>query len=171
MSTLTHPAESECLALPAADVAKLMGISERHLWACHSSGKLGPRPIARGRAKRWRRDEPGCAISPRQTLNAVCGYEYGNVHYPIDISGDCAMPANVRIQPETYDKLRQLADEAGVTMPEVLAEAIDELFRKRFLDECNRAYGRLKADPKAWKQELEERKVWEQTLSDGLEDA
>jgi predicted DNA-binding transcriptional regulator AlpA len=38
-------------------VAKLLGISERHLWACHSSGKLGPRPIALGRAKRWRVDE------------------------------------------------------------------------------------------------------------------
>ncbi len=48
MSTLTHPAESERLALPAADVAKLLGISERHLWACHSSGKLSPRPIAFG---------------------------------------------------------------------------------------------------------------------------
>jgi hypothetical protein len=81
------------------------------------------------------------------------------------------MPANVRIKTESYSKLRQLADEAGVTMPEILAEAIDELHRKRFLDECNRAYGRLKADPKAWKQELEERKVWEQTLADGLEDA
>ena len=81
------------------------------------------------------------------------------------------MAANVRIQPESYSKLRELADEAGVTMPEILAEAIDELYRKRFLDECNRAYKRLKADPKAWKQELAERKAWERTLSDGLEDA
>ena len=80
------------------------------------------------------------------------------------------MPANVRIQPETYAKLRQLADEAGVSMPEVLDEAIDELYRKRFLDECNHAYGRLKADPKAWKEELLERKAWERTLRDGLED-
>jgi Ribbon-helix-helix protein, copG family len=81
------------------------------------------------------------------------------------------MPANVRIQPETYAKLRELADEAGVTMPEVLAEAIDELYRQRFLDECNRAYGRLKANPRAWKAELEERKAWEPALGDGLEDA
>jgi hypothetical protein len=81
------------------------------------------------------------------------------------------MAANVRIQPETYTKLRELADAAGVSMPEVLADAIDELYRKWFLDECNRAYGRLKADPKAWKLELEERKAWEQALDDGLEDA
>ena len=57
MTTLTHPAESERLALPAADVAKLLGISERHLWAMHATGRLGPRPIALGRAKRWRVDE------------------------------------------------------------------------------------------------------------------
>lgn len=81
------------------------------------------------------------------------------------------MPANVRIQPETYAKLRAIASETGITMPEVLAEAIEDLYRKRFLDECNRAYARLKADPKAWKQELADRKAWDRTLNDGLEDA
>jgi hypothetical protein len=81
------------------------------------------------------------------------------------------MAANVRIQPDSYAKLRQLASNSGTTMPEVLAEAIDELYRKRFLDDCNRAYARLKADPKAWQQELEERRAWDVTLGDGLEDA
>jgi hypothetical protein len=81
------------------------------------------------------------------------------------------MPANVRIQPDSYTKLRALADGSGASMPEVLAEAIDELYRKRFLDECNQAYRRLNADPKAWKQELAERQAWERTLNDGLEDA
>jgi hypothetical protein len=55
-------------------------------------------------------------------------------------------------------------------MPQVLSEAIDELYRKRFLDDCNRAYARLKANPKAWQQELEERRTWDGTLSDGLKD-
>jgi predicted DNA-binding transcriptional regulator AlpA len=57
MSTVTHSSESERLALPAAEVAKLLGISERHLWSMHSTGRLGPRPIALGRAKRWRIEE------------------------------------------------------------------------------------------------------------------
>ena len=78
--------------------------------------------------------------------------------------------ANVRIQPATYDKLKQLAQRAGKSMPGVLADAVDELYRKQFLDECNRAYARLKADPKSWKQELAERKTWDKTLADGLED-
>ena len=81
------------------------------------------------------------------------------------------MPANVRIQPDTYAKLRELANDAGASMPEVLADAIDQLYRKRFLDECNRAYERLKGDPKGWQEELRERRAWDRTLSDGLEDA
>jgi len=81
------------------------------------------------------------------------------------------MPTNVRIQPESYSKLKEMATEAQVPMPDILAEAIDALYRKRFLDECSRAYARLKADPKAWKEELAERKAWESTLGDGLEDA
>lgn len=81
------------------------------------------------------------------------------------------MPANVRIQPDSYAKLRQLARQAGATMPEVLADAIEQLYRRRFLDECNRGYARLKQDPKAWAAELEERRAWDSTLSDGLEDA
>jgi hypothetical protein len=81
------------------------------------------------------------------------------------------MATNVRIQPASYAQLKQLAQAAGVPMPQMLAEAIDELYRKRFLEECNRAYARLRADPKAWKEELDERRLWDHSLADGLEDA
>ena len=81
------------------------------------------------------------------------------------------MASNVRIQPGTYSKLRRLAADAGESMPDVLEKAVDELYRKRFLDDCNRAYARLKADPKAWQEELKERRAWDCTLGDGLEDA
>ena len=56
MSNATHPTEPCRLALPAADVARLLGISERHVWALNSSGRL-PRPIRLGRAVRWPVDE------------------------------------------------------------------------------------------------------------------
>jgi len=52
MSNKTHSRESERLALPAADVAKLLNVSERHLWSLNSSGRL-PRPLRLGRAVRW----------------------------------------------------------------------------------------------------------------------
>ena len=41
------------LLVNAQEAARLAGISERHWWALHSSGRIGPRPIALGRAKRW----------------------------------------------------------------------------------------------------------------------
>ena len=39
-----------------------------------------------------------------------------------------------------------------------------------FLDEVNAAYARLRADPRAWEEELAERQLWDRTLADGLED-
>ncbi len=42
--------------MSAADVAKALQISERHLWTLHSSGRL-PQPMRFGRAVRWSADE------------------------------------------------------------------------------------------------------------------
>ena len=41
------------LALSAAELARKLGISERHLWAMHKSGRLGPEPLRWGRVTRW----------------------------------------------------------------------------------------------------------------------
>ena len=56
MSNTSHATDSERLALPAADVAKLLGISERHLWSLNSSGRL-PKPVRFGRSVRWNVEE------------------------------------------------------------------------------------------------------------------
>ena len=56
MSNTSHASEAERLALPAADVAKLLDISERHLHTLNSSGRL-PRPVRLGRSVRWCADE------------------------------------------------------------------------------------------------------------------
>lgn len=45
-----------------------------------------------------------------------------------------------------------------------------ESTRRQFLDEVDRAYACLRADPEAWQAELSERAVWDATLADGLED-
>lgn len=47
---------SQKLALPAAEVAKLLTVSERHVSALNASGRL-PRPIKLGRSVRWPVDE------------------------------------------------------------------------------------------------------------------
>lgn len=56
MSNEQQANEPERLALSAAEVARRLGISERHLWALHSSARL-PQPIRFGRAVRWGADE------------------------------------------------------------------------------------------------------------------
>lgn len=43
------------------------------------------------------------------------------------------------------------------------------LWRSWLLEENNRAYAKLAADPEKWKEELEERKLWDNTLMDDLE--
>jgi excisionase family DNA binding protein len=51
-----YDASSERLALPAVDVAKLLGISKRHVSALNATGRI-PRPVRLGRAVRWRAHE------------------------------------------------------------------------------------------------------------------
>lgn len=76
---------------------------------------------------------------------------------------------NIRISSHAKATLRELARHEGKPMQAVLDEAIDHYQRERLLDEANAAYARLKCDPEAWKEELAERKLWDGTLSDGLE--
>ena len=47
---------SEPILLPAGAAARLLGISERHFYKLHSSGRV-PKPIRLGRSVRWRADE------------------------------------------------------------------------------------------------------------------
>ncbi len=55
-------------------------------------------------------------------------------------------------------------------MQAVLDDAIEYYQRDKFLNEANAAYARLKADPKAWSEELEARRASAGTLMDGIED-
>lgn len=55
-------------------------------------------------------------------------------------------------------------------MQAVLEEALEIYRRKCFLEAANRAYAALRNDAEAWREELEERRLWEGTLADGLED-
>lgn len=80
------------------------------------------------------------------------------------------MSQTVRITEETHEILRKLSERAGESMQTTLDKAIEAYRRHQVLREANEAYARLKADPKAWKKELEERKAWEATVADGLEE-
>jgi hypothetical protein len=74
---------------------------------------------------------------------------------------------NVRISPHAHELLRQLAEEEQVSMQAVLDRAIERYRRESFLRAANSEFQALKGDPRAWKHEVQERQVWEQTLADG----
>jgi predicted transcriptional regulator len=77
----------------------------------------------------------------------------------------------VRIDPATHKVLQELAQQEGRSMPVILAKAIEQYRRRQFLEQVNAAYGTLRADAAAWDEELQERALWDKTLSDGLEEA
>ena len=45
------------LLLDGAEAAAMIGVSRSHLYALHSSGRLGPLPVRLGKRTLWRRDE------------------------------------------------------------------------------------------------------------------
>ncbi|MBK8149523.1 MAG: CopG family transcriptional regulator [Acidobacteria bacterium] len=76
---------------------------------------------------------------------------------------------NVRISSQSYQILRDLAQEKGQTMQSLIDQALEDLRRRRMLEATNDAFAALKADSEAWREELTERELWENTLSDGVE--
>ncbi|MFN2453125.1 MAG: CopG family transcriptional regulator [Pyrinomonadaceae bacterium] len=76
---------------------------------------------------------------------------------------------NVRISSQSYQILKSLSEEKGKSMQSVIDEAIEDLRRRKMLEATNEAFAALKADKKAWKDELKERELWENTLADGVE--
>ncbi|MEK7408475.1 MAG: toxin-antitoxin system protein [Acidobacteriota bacterium] len=76
----------------------------------------------------------------------------------------------IRISKEAQDLLCELARQEGKSMRAVLEKALKLYEERVFWEKANRAYAALKANSKAWQQELKEREEWDATLKDGLED-
>jgi hypothetical protein len=77
---------------------------------------------------------------------------------------------NVRISASSYRILKTLSQEKGRSMQSVIDQAIEDLRRRKLLEETDLAFSRLRADKEAWKDEAGERKIWENTLFDGVEE-
>ena len=75
---------------------------------------------------------------------------------------------NIRISSHSKATLRALAKRTSKPMQTVLDEAIEQYRRDTFFRDLDESYARLRADPKAWKRELAERREWDATLMDGL---
>ena len=75
----------------------------------------------------------------------------------------------IRVSERTHRALRALAASTGETMTQLVERAVEQLRVERFFAEVDDAYDRLQADPDEWAAEIAERRAWEATLGDDLE--
>lgn len=54
-------------------------------------------------------------------------------------------------------------------MQSVIDQAIEDLRRRKMLEATNLAFSELRNDKTAWRDEIDEREIWENTLSDSVE--
>jgi len=76
----------------------------------------------------------------------------------------------VRVAEETHRVLERLARTSGRSLQATLDDAVEAYRRRRLLDEANAAFASLRADAGAWEAEETERREWDITANDGLED-
>lgn len=76
---------------------------------------------------------------------------------------------SVEIREDTLRILEELAQSSGEPVPELLQRAVKELRRKMLMEEIVAEFAKLREDPEAWEEELEERRIWDVTLADGLD--
>jgi hypothetical protein len=74
----------------------------------------------------------------------------------------------MRVDRDTYASVRSLAGQLQLPMQSVLAKAVEHYRRHLLVEEANAAYTRLREDPLAVREMEEERRIFENTLSDGL---
>jgi hypothetical protein len=76
----------------------------------------------------------------------------------------------LRITPSAHATLRAIAEETGESMTEILDKAIEACRRQQFLAGLNSDFAASRSNPAAWEEEQAERKRWDATFSDGLEE-
>ncbi len=73
----------------------------------------------------------------------------------------------VIISESAHQLLQQLADLEKTSTEVVLDRALEVYRREIFLKQANAAFADLKSDEVAWREELEERDLWDNTIADG----
>ena len=76
----------------------------------------------------------------------------------------------VRVHEATHRSLKEMARETGEAMADILAEALQQYRRQRFLKGLAEDFAALRSDATAWDEELRERRLWDATLGDDLEE-
>jgi predicted CopG family antitoxin len=73
----------------------------------------------------------------------------------------------VVISESAHQLLQQLADLEKTSTEAVLDRALEVYRGEVFLRQANLAFANLRSDEDAWKEELEERELWDNTVADG----
>jgi hypothetical protein len=77
--------------------------------------------------------------------------------------------SNIPISESTRARLEEMASWAGISIVEVLERAVNEHYDRQFWCAVNTGYAALRADPAAWAEVESERRLWDNTLLDGLD--
>jgi hypothetical protein len=77
----------------------------------------------------------------------------------------------IRVSKETYETVKSIAQQQNQKIQAVVEQAVKDLKKKKFFDNLNADYTRLKGNPAAWSEERIERQEWDAVLTDGLENA
>ena len=75
-----------------------------------------------------------------------------------------------RISESDHRVLQELAQKTGKAHQEIIHEALTTYQRESLLDGINAGFARLMANHTKWTLEFGERRMWENTLSDGLDE-
>jgi len=76
----------------------------------------------------------------------------------------------IRVRSKTRATLRELANSAGLSMQDVLDQAVEQLQRRMYLEGLKADYAALRADSKASRDFDREAALWDRATADGLED-
>jgi hypothetical protein len=76
----------------------------------------------------------------------------------------------IRVTQKTYNGLKLIAGREHSTMQDALDKLMEEYENNKFFENLSQSVSDVKSNPSAWAEELNERREWDETLADGLED-
>jgi hypothetical protein len=80
------------------------------------------------------------------------------------------MAQTARISNRSDAIITEMASLTGQTKVEVIELALETYRREQKMQLFNEGYRKLRSDKEAWNEELKERKEWEGTIGDGIEE-
>ena len=76
----------------------------------------------------------------------------------------------IRVDRETHKQIKDIAEERGCSILEIVRELVKRERQEQMLQETNRVYAALREDEDAWEAEQKDRDLWDNTIADGLDE-